>query len=180
MDNDQTSAYQIGEDLEKWVGTGTDKPQIYTQLGGVNYGFNALPMTEVQNFPVGIYTKTVGTTTISADAAQAPSLSKLLLLDKLNGTVTDLMTTNYSFTSDAGTNNTRFTITAQRVPTGNEIIDMNVDANFAIANGKLMLQNIAPSTVVRIYDALGRLVVNKTANSSTMEIKLSAKGIYTV
>jgi len=180
MNNDQTSAYQIGEDLEKWIGTGTDKPQIYTQLGGVNYGFNALPMTEVQNLPVGIYTKTAGITTISADAAQAPSLSKLLLLDKLNGTVTDLMTTNYSFTSDAGTNNTRFTITAQRVPTGNEIIDINVDANISIVNGKLMLQNIAPSTVVRIYDALGRLVVNKTANSSTMEIKLVVKGIYSI
>ena len=180
MDNDQTTGYQIGQDLEKWIVTDTDKPQIYTQLGDVNYGFNALPMTDVQNLPIGIYTKTTGTTTISAVATAAPGLSKLLLLDKSNGTTTDLLTSNYSFKADAGTNNSRFAITAQRVPTDNVKIEAIGDVSISMLNGGLILANIAPSTIVRVYDAIGRLVVNKTANSTSMEIKLSAKGVYTV
>jgi hypothetical protein len=180
MDNDQIAGYQIGKDLEKWVGTGTDKPQIYTQLSGINYAFNALPMTDVQNLPVGIYTKTAGTTTISANAAKAPSLTKLLLLDKSNGTTTDLLSSNYSFIANAGTNNTRFVITAQRVPTENRINELNGDATISIADGRLVLINIVPSTVLRIYDTIGRLIVNKTMNSTDFKIKLNLKGIYTV
>ena len=183
MDNSFSTSYEIGHDLEKWIGTGTPKPQIYTSLGSVNYAFNALPMSSVVNLPVGIYTQAAGSTTIHAAAAKAPSLSKLLLTD--NGvsrtTVTDLLLNDYSFTAAAGTDNTRFQITAQRVATENTLLD-NVDGNIgmSIVNGGLVLMNLSPSTTVRVYDAIGRMVANKTANSDMMEIKLNARGIYTV
>ncbi|MEI7504940.1 MAG: MBG domain-containing protein, partial [Paludibacter sp.] len=72
MDNTQSTAYEIGQDFEKMIGTGTDKPQVYSMLGGINYAYNALPMSSVTNLPIGIYTKTAGSTTISVDATQAP------------------------------------------------------------------------------------------------------------
>jgi hypothetical protein len=183
MDNSQTTAYQIGQDLEKWIGTGTAKPQIYTTLGGVNYAYNGLPITSVNNLSLGIYTQTAGITTIQADASLAPSLSKLLLTD--NGTspatVTDLLVSNYTFTAAAGTNNTRFAISAQRITTDNNLIGNEMgEIGISMVNGKLLMANILPSTSVRIYDALGRMVANKTANNNMMEIKLNARGIYTV
>jgi hypothetical protein len=180
MDNDQTTAYQIGQDLEKWIGTDTDKPQIYTQLGGVNYGYNALPMTDVQNLPVGIYTKTAGTTTISASAGQAPSLSKLLLFDSSNGTTTDLLISSYSFIADAGTNNTRFTITAQRISTENVVETETGCPTLAINNYKLIINNLSGKTAVRVYDAVGRMVASKTTSNSTVEMPVNVAGMYTV
>ena len=180
MDNDQTTGYQIGQDLEKWIGTDTDKPQIYTQLGGINYGFNALPMTDVQNLPVGIYTKTAGTTTISASASQAPSLSKLILFDSSNGTTTDLLISSYSFIADAGTNNTRFSITAQRISTENVVETETGCPTLAINNCKLIINNLNGITAVRVYDAIGRMMASKTTGNNSMEIPLSVKGIYTV
>jgi hypothetical protein len=184
MDNNQTTAYQIGQDLEKWIGTGTPKPQIYTSLNGVNYAFNGLPMSNVVNLPLGIYTQTAGSTTIHADAALAPSLSKLLLIDNSTNpaTVTDLLMSDYTFTAAAGTNNSRFAITAQRVPTSS-VVDANANENapqLSIVNCQLSIENLDGKASVRVFDAIGRMITNKTVSNNSLEIKLAAKGIYTV
>jgi hypothetical protein len=137
-------------------------------------------MTYVQNLPIGIYTKTTGTTTISANALQAPSLSKLLLLDKTTGTTTDLLTSTYSFIANAGTDNTRFQITAQRVLTANVINEVSGEVKISMVNGGLVFANISPSTIIRVYDAIGRMVANKTANGNSLEIKLNGCGMYSI
>jgi predicted RNA-binding protein with TRAM domain len=182
MDNNFTAYYEIGYDLEKWIGTGTDKPQLYTQLNGINYAFNALPMTNVINLPIGFYTKAAGTSTISANAAQAPGLSKLLLTDNstIPATVTDLMASNYSFTANAGTDNARFVLTAQKVSTANIIeTDIN-DPKLSIANCQLSITNLLPTSTVRVFDAIGRMVAYKVKNNSSLEISLPLVGMYSV
>ena len=183
MDDLQSTSYQIGEDLEKMITTGTTIPQVYSVLGGINYANNALPVYNVQNLPIGIYTQTAGNTTISVDATRAITLSKLLLTD--NGvspaTVTDLLVSNYTFTAAAGTNNTRFAISAQRITTDNNLSgNQKGEVGVLIVNGGLVLTNISPSTMVRVYDALGRMIFSKNATSNSMEVKLGEKGIYTV
>jgi hypothetical protein len=133
------------------------------------------------NLPIGFYTKTSGNSTISVNASQAPSLSKLLLTDISNGTTIDLLASNYNFIADAGTDNSRFVITAQRVPTDNNLINNSEgESGISIVNGKLLIVNLKQSTVIRVYDATGRLVITKTANNSSMEIPLSVVGLYTV
>ncbi|MFZ4414797.1 MAG: choice-of-anchor Q domain-containing protein, partial [Bacteroidales bacterium] len=182
MDNDQSPDYQIGMDMVKWLGTGTDIPQVYTQLNGVYYAFNSLPMNDVSNLPIGIYTKNAGNTTLSVNAAQAPSLSKLLLTDLSTSpaTVTDLLISNYSFTATAGTDNSRFAITAKRVPTAS-VIETEVGApNLLINNSKLTIQNLDKKTTVRVLDAIGRIVTDKVVNNNTMEISLPIAGMYIV
>jgi hypothetical protein len=134
----------------------------------------------VQNLPVGIYTKTAGTTTISASAGQAPSLSKLLLFDSSNGTTTDLLISSYSFIADAGTNNTRFTITAQRISTENVVETETGCPTLAINNYKLIINNLSGKTAVRVYDAVGRMVASKTTSNSTVEMPVNVAGMYTV
>jgi uncharacterized protein YjdB len=182
MDNAQSTAYQIGQDLEKMIGTGTDKPQVYSILNDINYAFNALPMANVVNLPIGIYTKTAGTTTINADASQALSLSKLLLTDNSTNpaTVTNLLTSNYSFTATAGIDNGRFVITAQNAPTDNIIPDADDAPEMSIVNRKLSINNISGSTTVRVFDALGRMVNSKLLNNNSLDIKLPTIGIYMI
>ncbi|MEI8087271.1 MAG: T9SS type A sorting domain-containing protein, partial [Paludibacter sp.] len=180
MDDTQSANYQNGVDYEKMITTGTAIPQVYTVLDGLNYSFNVLPTSSVVNLPLAIYTKTAGSTTISVDATKAKSLSKLLLLE--NGVVVaDLLTSDYKFTAASGTSTTRFSITAQRIATDNNQIGNNLDApKLSIVNCQLSIENLSPNSSVRVYDALGRMLVSKTANSNMMEIKLGARGIYTV
>jgi len=183
MDNDQTTDYQIGEDMEKWIGTGTDKPQIYTLLNGINYAFNALPMSTVVNLPIGFYTKTAGLTTINVNALQAPSLSKLLLTDNSTSPaiVTDLLTSDYTFNTAAGTDNSRFVITARRVSTDNNLVESGADEpTLMISNSKLIINNVSAKTKVRIFDVIGRLVITKTGTKSSFEIPLTVAGLYMV
>jgi hypothetical protein len=182
LDDTQSAGYQNGVDYEKMITTETIIPQVYTVLNGLNYSYNVLPTSSVTQLPLAIYTKTAGSTTISVDGTKVKSLSKLLLTD--NGTnpaiITDLLTSNYTFTASAGTDNTRFTITAQRIPTAN-VVETDIDAfQLSIVNRQLSINNLLPNSSVRVFDAIGRMVINKTASNNSLEIILSAKGMYTV
>ena len=179
IDNNQSVAYEINQDLEKWLKIDTSTPQIYSQLSNVNYAYNALPISAVNNLPLGIYTQTAGTSTISATKTQISSLTKLLLKDNLTGTTTDLLSSDYTFTADAGTNNSRFSITAHRIST--DIIQINNElAEVSVSNGKLSVSNLMSNTSVRVYDAIGRMVVNKMVKDNMLEIPLKTKGVYTI
>lgn len=180
MADDQTTSYQIGQDMEKWIGTGTDKPQIYTVLDGINYAFNALPMNSVVNLSVGFYTKSAGSATISVNASQAPGLSKLILTDNVTGTSTDLLTSDYNFTATAGTDNARFILTAKGIMTKN-ITQTESNGPIVVSmNEKLVLNNLSVNSTIRIYDAIGRMVMNKVANDSSLDIPLSGVGMYII
>ena len=180
MDDLQSTSYQIGEDLEKIITTETAIPQVYTVLGGINYANNALPVFNVQDLPVGFYTKTAGSTTINVDATQARSLSKLLLLDKTTGTTTDLLTSNYTFTAAAGTDNSRFVITAQRISTENLVKTEVDEPQLSTLNCQLSIKNLSPNSTVRVFDAIGRMLVSKTVVGNSLEIKSLSEGVYSV
>ena len=183
MDDAQSASYQNGVDYEKMITTGTAVPQVYTVSDGLNYSYNVLPTSSVVNLPLAIYTKTTGSTTISVDASRATSLSKLLLTD--NGVsptaVTDLLSSNYNFTAAAGTNISRFTITAQRITTNNNVLgNEKSEVSISMLNGKMSIVSISPSTTVRVCDALGRMIFSKIATNNALEIRLNTRGIYTV
>ena len=180
IDNSQSPAYEIGQDMVKWLGTGTPKPQIYTTLSGISYSYNALPISSVINLPVGIYNQSAGTTTINADASVAPGLSKLLLTDKTTNITTDLLTSGYSFTATAGTANNRFVLTAQRVATDIKIEGETGAPSMVIINGKLVMSELPTNTVIRVFDAIGRIFVNKNTTESTIQLPLTIEGIYII
>lgn len=182
IDNDQSTAYEINQDLEKWITTGTDKPQVYTQLYGINYAYNALPVNNVINLHIGFYTKTAGSTTISVNTLQSPSLSKLLLTDNSTSPaiVTDLLISDYTFDVAAGTDNARFVITAQRISTktiqGNEAGVPEI----SLENGKLKITNITTNDKINVFNSVGQLLFNNIANKSTLEIPLPKVGMYII
>lgn len=180
LDDQQSTSYQIGQDMEKWIGTGTDKPQIYTLLNGINYAFNALPISSVNGLPIGIYTKASVSTTISAVNSLTSGISSLLLKDNLTGITTDLLVSNYSFTSSEGTDISRFLVTIKRVSTANIIETGSNNPNILIKNGSLQINNLTEKATVKVYDAIGHLLLNKKLESSSYELPLNVNGIYTV
>jgi len=132
------------------------------------------------NLPIGFYTKTAGPATINVDALHAPSLTKLVLTDNNTGNKTDLLTSVYSFDADAGTNNSRFVITAQRISTKNVVEPEADKPEISVVNGILMVNNITKDAIVRVYDYTGHMVMNKIANNSLFEIPLNAVGLSIV
>ncbi len=181
IDNNQSTTYQIGEDLEKWISTGTTDPQLYTSLNGINYAFNALPYNAVQDLPLAIYTKDAcKNTIIHADATQAKGLSTLILKDKVTGASIDLLVSDYTFDASAGTNSTRFTISAQRIINSSSIENQAGGPNVSFINGKLVVSNLKEATSVRVYDMMGRMIQSLQSGSNVMEIKVGVSGMYTV
>ena len=180
MDDAQSTDYQIGQDMEKWIGTGSAKPQIYTQLGSINYAFNALPASSVVNLPLGVYSKTNGTSTIGINATMSPGINNIYLIDKVAGVTTDLKASTYSFTAAAGTTTSRFAITVNRVPTENVVETETGGPQILINNYKLIINNLSGNTVVRVYDAIGRMLVSKSTGDASIEISVVARGIYTI
>ena len=181
IDESQSPAYEINQDLGKWLTLGTSRPQLYTVLEGMNYAFNALPRSCVQDLPVGMYTLKAGTSKISADVSQAPGLIQLLLTDKVTGTVTDLLASDYSFTATAGTSNNRFYISANRdIQTSSSVEQVDIQPTVLAANGKLIVRGVLEYTSIRVYDMMGKMVENVVSNTNYMEIPIPVKGVYCV
>lgn len=180
LDDNQSTAYQIGQDMEKWIGTGTDKPQIYTTTDGVNYAFNSLPMNNVNKLPVGIYSKTSGATTISVNALKTSGISKIILKDNTTGINTDLLTSNYNYTSQSGTETNRFGLTIQRISTENDLKNDLNGPNIKIKNGLVELNNLSEKSAIKVYDAVGHVLIAKDLESSKFEILLNVRGLYTI
>jgi autotransporter-associated beta strand protein len=179
IDKTQSADYKIGQDMEKWITKGTSKPQCYTFINGINYAFNALPLERVDDLPLGLYTSNTGNATLSADAKQSTNLAQLILTDTYNGTKTDLLTSDYIFTANAGTTNNRFFVSARTFSTGEKVMDEN-GLIFSIRQGNLLITNIKSDTRVFVYDVLGHLKVSKISNGTSVEVALQNKGIFVV
>jgi hypothetical protein len=180
FDNELSSDYEIGQDLEKWITTTIAKPQIYTVLNNVKYAYNALPIGNATNLPVGYFSKTGGTSSISASKVNVAGLSKLILADNKTGASTDLLSESYSFTADAGTNNSRFSIIPQRISTATEEQTAGKPV-LSVVGSKVIISNLSTNAVIRIYDATGKqLLVTKANETNRFETELSVAGMYIV
>lgn len=177
----QSSEYQIGQDMEKWITTGTSNPQLYSCLNGVNYAYNALPIESVQNLPLGIYSKYAGSSTISADFSNAPGLSQLLLMDNFTGDVTDLTKSNYSFNIQSGANNNRFSISAQQeIVTNTGVADTNtVEATGVYTEENKIIVSARIGDVIKIYSSHGQMIRSVVAVSDKVLFSVD-NGIYIV
>ena len=182
IDDSKSTGYVINQDLNKWMTTGTDKPQLYTCLGGVDYAYNALPISAVNELPLAYYSRTTADAVISVDASQAPTLSQLILKDNTTGIVTDLLTSDYKFKAAAGTNSTRFSISAQSVTINSKtgLLDATKEPQITVVKGQLEVKNIPDKSVISVYDMCGHLIDYKECAESVQQISLPVKGIYTI
>ena len=181
LDKTESLAYQIGHDFEKWITTGSSNPQLYTNLNGVNYSFNSLPLECVHNLPLGIYSKSACPSNISVDASQIKGLGQLLLTDSLTGVVTDLLNSDYIFVASAGLNNSRFFITAQPVSNATSVPEVGFTfPKLTAFNNKLLVSDISKKTIIYVYDMLGHLIVNIETLNNSLEIPLPESGVYAV
>ncbi|MEI6753037.1 MAG: T9SS type A sorting domain-containing protein [Paludibacter sp.] len=165
--------------------------EIYTVAGNEQLainGLNTIPYDTEMN--LGFSTVTAGTYSLKASQfSNFESGVRVILkdyLDKNNSVTTDLSdgTTSYSFTSEATTNTSRFTLVfkAPSVATG---INSGYVGNVWLstnANGQILINGVANAgTTMSVYNAIGQRLASKnmTSNINVLDNKL-VPGVYTV
>lgn len=176
-----TPAYEVGADLYKWENKG--KVNLYTLIEDKALAFMALADNDASNIPVGINLPAAGNYTISFDLQYSPLLiDTLLLTDHLTGITTNLLLEDYSFNTEAGVNNSRFTLNCKRsrqsqeeeVPT-----DLNAISNELYCTGVqdgILLKSEQPAEV-RIFDSTGKQVIHSVGVQGMQHFALQT-GVY--
>lgn len=159
--------------------------QIYTLLDGmpiVINGMNTIPYNA--EIPVAFKTVSAGEHTIKAtEFSNFTSGESLLLTDKTLNRVTDLSSSDYTFTSSVGTDVNRFALTIQRVSTS--VAGNNTQNSLQVVQSAGRIQILLPSfesgAVAYIYNNIGQITAksNITGTVTTMSQNLPA-GVYIV
>lgn len=176
-----TEEYDFNADLSKFENSGIN---LYTigKDGKLAYMAINQALAE-QPIPVGYTAPAEGLYTIAFDEDRydATDISALYLIDYDSNEKTNLLHTDYSFVTAAGTNNQRFALQVAFAPENATNVEWVGDATVQVGveGNTLMLNNLPTDAGVQVFDALGR-VIYATPNAPTeMQITLPT-GYYLV
>lgn len=179
VDDDKTTDYEIGADLEKMLGRAT-LPQLYSLKSGIRLAFNALPSASASGaVPLGFYAPASDTYTIAMNTTQAYNLEGVYLTDNVTGTVTNLLLDDYSFASGATWNESRFSLAVVRSATAVDNVLLGA-VTPVVHRRTLRIDNAPVGSLVRVYDTLGREVVSEQIDAETVVYQLQMPGVYHV
>ncbi|MFT3795306.1 PKD-like domain-containing protein [Flavobacterium sp.] len=141
-----------------------------------------LPFEVNDQVPLGYNATVANTYTIGIDHFDAPfEAQNIYLEDKLLNVIHDLKVAPYSFTSEAGTFNTRFVLRYTTTTLGVTNPDAAVGLIAIIANEKLMVQASENIKHIEIYDISGKLIKTYDPKSTAKKFESEfhyAEGIY--
>ena len=179
VDDDKTTDYEIGADLEKMLGYAA-LPQFYSLKSSTRLAFNALPSASASGaVPLGFYAPASDTYTIAMNTTQAQNLEGVYLTDNVTGTVTNLLLGDYSFTSGRTLNDERFSLAVVRSVTA--VDNVLLEAVTPVVHRRtLRIDNAPVGSLVRVYDTLGREVVSEQIDAETVVYQLQMPGVYHV
>ena len=179
VDDDKTTDYEIGADLEKMLGYAA-LPQFYSLKSSTRLAFNALPSASASSaVPLGFYAPVSDTYTIAMNTTQAQNLEGVYLTDNVTGTVTNLLLDDYSFTSGRTLNDARFSLAVVRSVTA--VDNVLLEAVTPVVHRRtLRIDNAPVGSLVRVYDTLGREVVSEQIDAETVVYQLQMPGVYHV
>lgn len=181
--NQYTAAYEIGDDLLKMYAA-QDKPQLYindAMLGKMAY--LAVPDAVARNIQLGLYLPQAGNYTLSLNAATSDiSGAEAVYLLYHNAVVANLLNSDYTISADQKGTIEGYGLDIRRT---SQVLTEDIYTNsdnpvILCRDGILYLDNIAAGAEVYIYDVLGRLLLNTTAQGGIIQIPATQKGVYTI
>ncbi len=173
-----TTDYEIGHDLVKWIGY-AEIPQIYSLQGDEMLAFNSLAIDNSTVILLGVYAHADGEYTFALSEKSIGDLHGWELYDNETGKTTRLANEELTVYLEQGTHDGRFEIRLQqRITTDcdNAMGDMMTWT----ANDALNISNIPADAVVYIYDAVGRMIYVATPNATTFNYNFVARGVYNI
>ena len=168
FNEDKTQRYELDCDAAKFESS-TTVPQLYTlEANNVKFAINERPLGSVS---LGFEVQKAGDYTISAIRMDSP----MLLKDNLTDATVDLSTSDYRFTSEAGTFNSRFTLVPNRSTTGIADFAKNTGVSIIPTEGGINFSGVEGKHV-SIY-TLNGIEIGSTQSSGTISL---GQGIYVV
>ena len=168
FNEDKTQRYELDCDAAKFE-SNTTIPQLYTlEANNVKFAINERPMGSVS---LGFEVQKAGDYTISAIRMDSP----MLLKDNLTDATVDLSTSDYRFTSEAGTFNGRFTLVPNKSTTGIADFAKNTGVSIIPTEGGINFSGVEGKHV-SIY-SLNGIEIGSTQSSGTISL---GQGIYVV
>ena len=176
-----TEEYDFNADLSKFENSGVN---LYTigKTGNLAYMAINQALAE-QPIPVGYSAPAEGLYTIAFDEDRynATDISALYLIDYDSNEKTNLLHTDYSFVTAAGTNNQRFALQVAFAPENATNVEWVGDATIQVGveGHELILNNLPIDAAVHVFDALGRLMYHTPHAPTEMQLTLPT-GYYLV
>ena len=176
-----TEEYDFNADLSKFENSGIN---LYTigKTGNLAYMAINQALAE-QPIPVGYTAPAEGLYTIAFDEDRynATDISALYLIDYDSNEKTNLLYTDYSFVTVAGTNNQRFALQVAFAPENATNVEWVGDATVQVGveGNMLILNNLPTDAAVHVFDALGRLMYHTPHAPTEMQLTLPT-GYYLV
>ena len=138
--------YTIGADLVKWFNDNyiaQAAPTLYTFKGTNRQAFNARTAEMMRDVPVGYHATAAGSYTFRL-TDEAEDFEHIWLYDAVKAVSTDLKYADYTFDTEAGTVDSRFTLTAsmtgqQDVTTGVGVMNEDTSARKVLIDGQLYI-----------------------------------------
>lgn len=165
--------YEIAYDAAKFMSDDPAVHQLFTLENGERMAINERPMANGE-VALGVYVGKAGTYTFSLDTRVNDT--EVVLVDKLTGATTDLMTSDYTFTAEAGTLTDRFVV-CMKSDVLSGIANTTSAARVKIATTEGLISVSHANAPVQVYDAAGALVGTKSGDEVTFEV---VPGIYMV
>ena len=180
VDEDKTSEYEIGSDLEKMIGY-AQKPQFYSLQTNTRLAFNALSSSIASvAIPLGFFAPEADTYTISLNTEDTQNIEGVYLTDKTTGAVTNLLFDDYKFSSARVLNDNRFSLAIVRSVTSVDNLLAEDSVVPFVHNRDLWINNAPIGSVLYVFDMLGREVISEQINKETLVYHLHMAGVYHV
>lgn len=174
---DASSNFNMAADGVKMMSVGESAAQIYIERAGKRYSL--LSAVDIEGtVEVGLNTKEAGMFTISVpEECNTDDYETVVLTDKANGNVVDLLDASYEFTTDeAGDISGRFTIQFNRNGS-NDGSNLNV---YSDSYGAVIVEGLADGMNIRLYDSAGKMVAARKAFSPVERFTECESGVYLV
>lgn len=182
LSDSYTDDYELGRDVTKLL-VEAGRPQFYSVLPCGSLATAALP-SATATVPLGLFVPGEGTYVISSVPNDWQNqLEHLWLVDADLGVVADLLTDTWQYVSDGRASTFRFSIMPVLKQPGTATSSSalsSTSASFSTSADGIIVSGLKKGSVVRVFDAAGRLLRQTTAEDSVVHISLGAAGVYTV
>ena len=178
--NRYTENYDFNADLAKFDNHDLTAYAI-SKSGNLSY-MAISPQTANQSIEIGYKVLEGNQFTFRFDDSRykAQSIDKLYLIDKELNVTTDLLQTDYSFYSNAGTYDQRFALNIELKNTPTDLVFIaDSSINISIYSNILNISNLQNNSELTIYDLIGNIVMHRKMEKNDFSITLR-QGYYLV
>lgn len=176
------------EDVEQWF-VDQNEQKTYTFASGTALAYNLTnEQAAAQVIPMGYIATVAGEHVYSiSESNDVSRLVHLWLTDNETGMTTDLLVRDYTFTTDAGRYDERFTITAEfeREEVYTDVTDTGGNdwvASIGVYHdgNTLTLRGLPENSAVYVYDMTGKLMASDKQLNNVVSLSIAAQGVYNI